>query len=82
MIDAGICASDILVIDRAAQPRNGSIVLASYNGEFLLRRLLFNERGYPELHAENAGVEESVIRPKENEQFDIEGVAVGLTRRL
>ena len=82
MIDAGICAGDILVIDRAAAARNGAIVLASYNGEFLLRRLRFDENGKPELHAENAGAEEAVIRPKENEQFDIEGVAVGLTRRL
>ena len=82
MVDAGICAGDILVIDRAAQPRNGSIVLASYNGEFLLRRLRYNERGYPELHAECYGSDEVDICPKPEEQFDIEGVAVGLTRKL
>ena len=81
MVDAGICAGDILVIDRAAQPRNGSIVLASYNGEFL-RRLRYNERGYPELHAECYGSDEVDICPKPEEQFDIEGVAVGLTRKL
>lgn len=82
MIDAGICAGDILVIDRAVKAKNGSIVLAVLNGEFMIRRLRVDPHGKPELHAENDSWESCVIRPGEGEQFDIEGVAVGLTRQL
>ena len=42
----------------------------------------YNERGYPELHAESYGSDEVDICPKPEEQFDIEGAAVGLTRKL
>ena len=82
MADAGILAGDILVIDRSAEQRSGSIVLASYLGEFVVRRLRFDAKGKPELHAENAQYRTAVIRPREGDQFDIEGVAVGLTRKL
>ena len=82
MADAGILSGDILVIDRSAEQRSGSIVLASYLGELIVRRLRFDAKGKPELHAENAQYRTVVIRPREGEQFDIEGVAVGLTREL
>ena len=82
MADAGILAGDILVIDRSAEQRSGSIVLASYLGEFVVRRLRFDAKGKPELHAENSQYRTAVIRPREGDQFDIEGVAVGLTREL
>lgn len=82
MADAGILAGDILVIDRAAEPKNGSIVLASYQGELLIRKLRFDAKGRPELHAEDPDHRTAVIRPGRDEQFDIEGVAVGLMREL
>ena len=82
MADAGILSGDILVIDRSAEKRSGSIVLASYQGELLIRRLRFDAKGNPELHAENAQYRTAAIRPRKGEQFDIEGVAVGLTREL
>ena len=78
----GILSGDILVIDRSAEQRSGSIVLASYSGELVVRRLRFDAKGKPELHAENSQYRTAVIRPREGEQFDIEGVAVGLTREL
>lgn len=82
MADAGILSGDILVIDRSAEKRSGSIVLASYQGELLIRRLRFDAKGNPELHAENPLYRHAAIRPRKGEQFDIEGVAVGLTREL
>ena len=39
MRDAGIADGDILVVDRAVEPRNGSIVIAAVNGELTVKRL-------------------------------------------
>lgn len=39
MRDAGILDKDLLVVDRAAKPENGSIVVASLNGEYTVKRL-------------------------------------------
>lgn len=39
MQDAGILDKDLLVVDRAAKPENGSIVVASLNGEYTVKRL-------------------------------------------
>lgn len=42
MVDAGIFDGDLLIIDRAIQPRDGSVVLAKLNGEFTVKRLRKN----------------------------------------
>lgn len=39
MRDAGISSGDILVVDRAVSPAEGSIVVAILNGEFTVKRL-------------------------------------------
>ena len=39
MIDAGIHSGDILVVDRAVQPCNGSVVIAVIEGELTVKRL-------------------------------------------
>ena len=39
MRDAGIATDDLLIVDRAAQPRNGSIVVAALDGELTVKRL-------------------------------------------
>jgi DNA polymerase V len=41
MINAGIFSGDLLIVDRKAQPKDGSIVIASVNGEFTVKRLSF-----------------------------------------
>ncbi len=43
MIKAGIHHNDILVVDRALEPINGKIVVASLNGELTVKRLHYNE---------------------------------------
>lgn len=40
MRDAGIRPGDILVIDRAEDPRSGSVVLAALDGDFTVKRFL------------------------------------------
>ncbi len=39
MKDAGILNGDLLVVDRAAKPLNGSVVVVAVNGEYTVKRL-------------------------------------------
>ena len=39
MKDAGILDGDLLVVDRAAKPVNGSVVVVAVNGEYTVKRL-------------------------------------------
>jgi DNA polymerase V len=39
MKEAGILHGDLLVVDRAAHPQNGCVVVAAVNGEYTMKRL-------------------------------------------
>lgn len=39
MADAGIASGDILIVDRALDPRHGNIVVAALDGELTVKRL-------------------------------------------
>jgi DNA polymerase V len=52
MINAGIFADDLLIVDRSLQPSKGDIVVAIIDGEFTVKRLVIRNDRY-ELHAEN-----------------------------
>jgi DNA polymerase V len=39
MIDAGISNGDVVIVDRSAKAASGRVVIASLNGEMLIRRL-------------------------------------------
>ena len=39
MINAGISNGDVVVVDRSAKAASGKVVIASLNGEMLIRRL-------------------------------------------
>ena len=45
MSGAGISDGDELIVDRAAVPQDGSVVVAVVDGELLVRRLLLEVRG-------------------------------------
>ena len=55
MKDAGIFDGDRVIIDRAVEPHNGSIVVAFWNGEFTMKYLDLTHRreGYIELRPAN-----------------------------
>ncbi len=40
MNDIGINSGDLMVVDKAEQPRHGDIVIAEIEGEFTVKRLL------------------------------------------
>ncbi len=44
MQDAGIYEGDIVVVNRSLMPRNGDIVIAVVDGEFLIKTLLVQEQ--------------------------------------
>lgn len=46
MQNAGIFSEDILVVDRALEPKEGTIVVAILNGEFTLKRVLKKDTEY------------------------------------
>lgn len=73
MIGAGIYPGDILVIDRSITAKKGNIIVASLNGEFTLKRLLY-ENNSPVLIAENAKY--SPIRIKPDDDFQVFGVLI------
>lgn len=54
MIDAGIHPDDILIVDKALEPRPGNIVIAVVDGEFTVKRFE-RIRGKNFLAAENPG---------------------------
>ncbi|WBM73022.1 translesion error-prone DNA polymerase V autoproteolytic subunit (plasmid) [Buttiauxella sp. WJP83] len=44
MIECGIQSGDLLVVDRAWKPEHGSIVIASVEGEFTVKKLCLHPR--------------------------------------
>lgn len=52
MIGAGIFPGDLLIVDKSIQAKSGSIIIALYQGEFTVKRLVI-ESGQGYLKAEN-----------------------------
>ena len=75
MIDAGIHAGDIVVVEKRTNANVGDIVVAIVDNEFTLKRL-DRERGRVALRPENKAY--PVIRPKG--ELEIFGVVVGQFR--
>lgn len=71
MIEVGIFAGDIAVVDRAKTPSNGDVVLAIVNGEFTVKRLR-RSGGKITLVAENKDYDP--IQIGNDDQLEIWGV--------
>lgn len=76
MVDTGISEGDIAVIDRAVEPQNGDVVVASIDREFTIKFLdmTHKDEGYIELRPANKNYEP--IRIDENVDFKIFGVVI------
>lgn len=79
MEGAGIFSGDVLVIDRAIEPKAGHIVVAAVGGEMVVKRL-FVSGGVFELHSENEAY--APIMVSEEEECTIWGVVTGSVRQL
>lgn len=80
MKDAGIFDGDRVIIDKAVEPHNGSIVVAFWNGEFTMKYLDLTHKkdGYIELKPANPSY--PTFRVEAGDNFEVWGVVIHLIR--
>ena len=80
MKDAGIFDGDRVIIDRAVEAHDGSIVVAYWNGEFTIKYLDLTHKseGYIELRPANDKY--PVFRIEAGDNFEVWGVVIHLIR--
>ena len=79
MINAGIRSGDILVVDRSAEPADGSIVIACINNEFTVKYLRRDARGVV-LEAANSSYPAIIL--SEGTELRIFGVVTSCIHRF
>lgn len=80
MIDAGIADGDEIIVDRSIEPRSGSVVVASIDGEFTVKRFHIDGQGQGWLLPENADYAPIPISVESD--FTIFGVVTRCLHRL
>jgi repressor LexA len=78
MRDAGILDGDLLAVQRTKEAKNGQIVVARLGDDVTVKRLRRTRTGI-ELIAENPDFK-TILVPPDAEDFELEGIAVGLIR--
>ena len=79
MKDIGILDGDLLAVHSTKDVRNGQVIVARIEDEVTVKR--FERKGdVIYLHAENEEFEPIVVDLKQQERFEIEGIAVGIIR--
>ncbi len=71
MVDAGIQDGDLLVIDKALEPKEGAIAVCYLDGEFTVKRLAVREEG---VYLMPANAEFKPIRITEENEFLVWGI--------
>jgi repressor LexA len=79
MRDAGIMDGDLLAVKQTKEVKNGQIVVARLGDDVTVKRFR-RVRNHIELLPENPDFEPIIVKPSEDEPFEIEGIAVGLIR--
>lgn len=79
MVGEGIRDGDLLVVDRSIEPRSGDVVIASVNGEFLVRRYVKGEGGV-RLESGNPGF--PVVRLRDGQELDCFGKVTACIHRF
>lgn len=77
MRDAGILDGDLLAVQRSKEAKNSQIVVARLGDEVTVKRLR-RHRQHIELVAENPDYPSIIVEP--GQDFELEGIAVGLIR--
>lgn len=78
MRDAGILDGDLLAVQKAKDAKNGQIVVARLGDDVTVKRLRRTRAGI-ELIPENPDFQ-TILVPPGTEDFELEGIAVGLIR--
>lgn len=76
MVKVGIYPDDVLIIDKSLEVRDKDIVVASYNGQFTVKRLI--KTPVLQLVPENDEYAPIIIQP--NDEFEIFGVVTNSIR--
>ena len=71
MVEAGIHSGDLMVVDKSIKPENGSIIIASINGEFTVKKI---EQKNNELYLVPANKNYNKIKINEFDDFEVWGV--------
>ena len=79
MIDAGVSDGDILVIDKALQPRNGDMAVCCVGGEFTLKYIELHD-DHIVLQPANPAYEPIVVGPEE--EFVVWGVVTYIIHKV
>lgn len=77
MKDIGILDGDLLAVKKHPEARNGQVVVARIENEVTVKRFI-KKASHIELLPENPDFAPIIVRP--NQEFSIEGIAVGLIR--
>ncbi|ADU99606.1 LexA family protein [Alicycliphilus denitrificans] len=81
MIQAGICDGDVLVVDRSVRPQHGDVVIAMWDGNAPVCKVLHVCGDHVELHGRNPAIASIVLPPDtEVEIFAVVGVARQMRR--
>jgi len=81
MLHAGICDGDILVVDRSVTPRDGDLVIATWDGNQPTCKVLKVCADHLELHSRNPHFQPIVLAPgTEAEVFAVVSVARQIQR--
>lgn len=78
MLGAGIHSGDLIVVDRSLNATSGKIVVAAFNGEFTVKRLIKKGNQFF-LQPENEAY--STIEVKEGDDFQVWGVVTYVIHR-
>ena len=80
MINVGIYNNDIMVVDKSLTPKNQSIVVASLNGELVIKKFLKDKQGKCYLKSENENYPKIILDSKM--ETTIWGVATHVIHNL
>ena len=80
MIEDGINDGDILVVDRSIEPKNRDIVIAIFEGNLTVKRLLFKTNGLVVLKSENTAYKD--IKIPESADLEIWGVVTSVIHQF
>ena len=80
MKDAGIFDGDRVIIDRAVEPHDGSIVLAWWNGDFTMKYLDLTHRDEGSIELRPANDDYPVFKIDDPDNFKVWGTVIHLIR--
>ena len=77
--NAGICSGDVMVVDRALEPQNNTIVLAILDGEFTVKRI---QKKGQELYLKPENSKFKPIQITEEMNFQVWGVVTHIIHKI